>query len=275
MTCAWKELMDVLPPGLREQVRYMESDGIQEIRLRLGQVPELVFGNKSTWLKGLTTCDDLNFCINSASRYSPWATRSMECGYLTSAGGHRIGVCGEVVIKNGAMTGIRTVSSLCIRVARDFQNIGEFVASRSGSLLIIGPPGSGKTTLLRDLIRCISTSSHVGVVDERGELFPTGFNRGSRVDVMTGCTKAHGIEILLRTMGPDVIAVDEITAQEDCKALVQAWWCGVSIVATAHAGSVRDLRSRPLYKPIVDSGLFDHVFVMGRDKSWREERLYG
>jgi len=113
------------------------------------------------------------------------------------------------------------------------------------------------------------------VVDERGELFPAGFNRGARVDVLTGCTKGHGIEILLRTMGPDTIAVDEITAQEDCKAMVQAGWCGVRMLATAHAGSVRDLKARPLYKPLVDNGLFDHVFVMGRDKSWREERLYG
>jgi len=275
MKCAWKELLAVLPAGIREQLIQMECDGIQEIRLRLGQVPELVCGAQSVWLKGLVTGDDLNFCINSASRYSPWAAQSLERGYLTAQGGHRIGVCGDTVNKNGTMTGIRSVSSLCIRVARDFPNIGVFAAKRMGSILIIGPPGSGKTTLLRDLIRCISIREHVGVVDERGELFPAGFNRGARVDVLTGCTKGHGIEILLRTMGPDTIAVDEITAQEDCKAMVQAGWCGVRMLATAHAGSVRDLKARPLYKPLVDNGLFDHVFVMGRDKSWREERLYG
>ena len=142
-------------------------------------------------------------------------------------------------------------------------------------LSILGPSGCGKTTLLRDLIRQIARREHVGVVDERGELFPDGFYRGERTDVLRECPKGDGIDMLLRTMGPDTVAMDEITAQADCEALLQAGWCGVRLMATAHAGSLRDLETRPLYRPILNSGLFDRVIVLSRDKTWQEERLIG
>lgn len=113
------------------------------------------------------------------------------------------------------------------------------------------------------------------MVDERGELFPgcSDFDRGSRLDVLCGCSKQEGIEILLRTMGPDCIAVDEITAAQDCEALLQAGWCGVRLIATAHAASVRELKQRPLYRPLVEQRLFDQIIVLGRDKTWHLERM--
>ena len=145
-----------------------------------------------------------------------------------------------------------------------------------GALLILGPPGAGKTTLLRDIIRHRSNGGKiVSVVDERGELFPCGnlFDPGTRTDVLTGCSKAQGVDIALRTMSPKCIAVDEITAQEDCQALVSALWCGVDLLATAHAANCNDLQSRPIYRPLIQTGLFKQVIVLSRDKSWHLERM--
>ena len=154
------------------------------------------------------------------------------------------------------------------------------LAPNSGSLLILGRPGSGKTTLLRDIIRIRSNSGQgsVAVVDERGELFPyfqgkPCFSLGCRTDILSGCPKSQGIDLLLRTMGPATIALDEITAQEDCNGLLQALWCGVDLIATAHAGSVREFMKRTIYKPLVDSRIFSTVLVMQADKTWREERI--
>ena len=273
MICAWQELLGVLPPWLRPEVDKFGKTEAQEIRLRLGHVTEIVAWPESIWLKGLIRKEDLTFCMNAASRYSPWSAQTSGQGYLTAPGGHRIGICGEAVMKDGRMDTVRRITSLCIRVARDFPDIGEEASFLPGSILIIGPPGCGKTTLLRDLVRCLSTRQFVSVVDERGELFPELFIRGTRLDVLQGCPKQTGIEIVLRTMGPDCIAVDEITEQADCDALLRAGWCGVRLIATAHAGSLRELMMRPLYQPLLRSGIFDHILVMSRDKSWKEECL--
>ena len=172
------------------------------------------------------------------------------------------------------MHGIQTVRSLCIRVARDFPGIAQQYSLKTGSILIIGPPGSGKTTLLRDLIRQTSQRETVAVLDERCELFPESFFSGCKsLDVLSGCPKTIGIDILLRTMGPETIAVDEITAHEDCAAILKAGWCGVRLMATAHAANLSDLRSRALYKPLLSEKLFEYILVINRDKTIREERM--
>ncbi len=273
MICAWQELLCVLPGWIAEQVDKAGRETAQEIRLRLDAPPELVCGRESRWLQGLVRKDDFNFCINTASRYSPWSAQSTAQGYLTAPGGHRIGVCGDAIIKDGQMTGVRRITSLCIRIARDFPGIGREIASRKGSILLIGPPGSGKTTLLRDLVRQLSATAFVSVVDERGELFPEHFDLGTRVDVRNNCRKKEGIDRVRGTMGPEAFAVDEITAAADCEALLRAGWCGVRLVATAHAGSRRDLVCRPLYRPLLENGVFDNLIVLNRDKRIREERL--
>ncbi|MBR4290365.1 MAG: Flp pilus assembly complex ATPase component TadA [Oscillospiraceae bacterium] len=274
MTCAWKELLSILPPWLAQEVDKHKTDILQELRLRLNQPPQLILKSSTLWLHRKVTVDDLNFCINTASRYSPWAAQSAAQGYITAPGGHRIGLCGNTVLQNNQMTGIRTVRSICIRIARDFPGLAEKFNSYRGSILIIGPPGSGKTTLLRDLIRQLSERETVSVVDERCELFPEGyFLQGKSLDILSGCPKPAGIDVLLRTMGPEIIAVDEITAQEDCNALLQAGWCGVRLLATAHAATITDLHSRPIYKPLIANKLFDSVLILRRDKTIHEERM--
>lgn len=270
MKCAWKELLAILPPRLRREIK---DEGIWEIRLRLGRPAELVGGLGSRWLEDLVIRDELNFVINTASRYSPWAAQTVAQGYITAPGGHRIGLGGEVAVNQGQVMGIREPDSLCIRVARDVTGIGREFTRLKGSVLILGPPGAGKTTLLRDLCREFSLREAVAVVDERGEIFPGGFDRGRALDVLSLCPKPEGVEMALRTMSPAVIAVDEITREEDARALVRAGWCGVRLVATAHAARLDDLKQRPVYRTLMDNHLFDHILICHRDKSRHTERM--
>lgn len=275
MNCAWKELMSILPLWCRTDVDQLGQDTLQELRLRLGFVPELIRCNGNIRLKRAITSEDLSYIVNTASRYSPWTAATSAQGYITAPGGHRIGICGQAVVQDGKMTGFRQVRSLCIRVARDFPGIAKELQYFKGSLLMIGPPGSGKTTLLRDLIRLKSDTGKgsIGVVDERGELFPQGYSTGFRTDVLTGCSKKQGIDRLLRVMNPDTIAMDEITSEDDCASLMKAGWCGVNLLATAHASSRTDLLARNIYAPLVRSGIFDTLVILQRDKSFKAERM--
>ena len=274
MMCAWKELLGILPPWLREQTDRMAGDRLQELRLRLSQAPELVCRDGNLTLPGKVSQEDLSFVINTASRYSPWAAQTVADGYITAPGGHRIGICGEAVTDQGSIKGIRTVRSVCIRVARDFPGVSKGIPNQ-GSVLILGPPGAGKTTLLRDLIRQRSESEplSIAVVDERCEVFPPHFLQGKRVDVLSGCSKVEGIPMVLRAMGSGAVAVDEITDAQDAFALGQAYGCGVEILATAHGACMEDLWNKPEYRTLMERNIFHWVVILQRDKSWRTERI--
>ena len=271
MNCAWKELLGILPQKFRQQVDELGKDGMQELRLRLDGPGEVRLRDRSLWLRETVHQADLDFCINAASRYSPWNAGSAAQGYLTAPGGHRIGICGEAVVREGEIKGIRQVRSLYIRVARDFPGIAAQAANLKGNILIIGAPGWGKTTLLRDLIRQISRKETVAVVDERGELFPVGVPRGMRTDILTGCPKAQSLTMLLRAMGPQVLAMDEIATEEDCMALGQAAGCGVRLLATAHGGSMEDFKRRKIYPQLVE--IFQNVLILRLDQSYGTERM--
>ena len=279
MRCAWQAYLNILPVWLRPKVDGLMRDSLQEVRLRLNRPVECVTGLESTWIDSVIKEEDVAFVVNTASRYSPWTINEIAKGYITAPGGHRIGLCGDAVGEGGKF-GVRALTSLCIRVARDYPGISRDLSKLKGSLLIIGRPGSGKTTLLRDLIRQKSdyVGDHVSVVDERCELFPRWqstfcFPPGKRTDVLSNCKKTIAIELVLRTMSPQLIAVDEITSEEDCEALSHAAWCGVSLIATAHADSIEDLYKRKAYNKLLRDGTFTHFVVMHHDQSWTLERV--
>ncbi len=273
MDAFWQSFLNVLPPWMRESVDRLGRQGLRQLRLRLGTEPRLEFQRGLWQLPQKVTQEDLDFCVNAASNYSPWSVASARQGYLTLSGGHRMGLCGEAVVKDGAVTGFRHVSSLCLRAARDLSGIAPEDCGKLGSTLILGAPGWGKTTLLRDLCRRLAGEFSVAVVDERGELFPEGFSRGPGLDVLTLCGKETGMEMVLRTMAPDYIGLDEITAEADVRALIRAAGCGVRLLATAHAASLEDLYSRPCYRTLAQSGIFQTVLLLSEDKTFHRERM--
>ena len=273
MECDWGSFLGILPAGLRERVDETGRLDLRELRLREGQAPWLVFDERTWALPGKVAQKELQYCLNAATAYSPWASDSLSSGYLTLQGGHRMGVCGETILKAGKITGYGSLSSVCIRLARDIPCKLGTDSKNWGSTLILGPPGWGKTTLLRCLSRALSRQNQVAVVDERQELFPPGFSRGPGLDVLSGCPKALGIPMVLRTMGPEYIALDEITAKEDTQAITLAVGCGVKLLAKAHALSREDLLRRPVYRGLVDLGAFETLLILHKDKSFHLERM--
>ena len=262
MMCAWQELLNVLPTWMRERTDSLGRGRLQELRLRLDRPPELIIGTERRSLDKPATQSDLTFVINAASKYSPWAAETVSKGFLTVTGGHRIGICGEAVGQGSAFKGLRDFHSLCIRIAADHKGIAGVLRSLQGNILIIGPPGSGKTTLLRDLIRELSKKENVGVIDQRWEIFPAGFDPGIRTDILFGCDKAKAADMLLRTMAPDTIAMDEITEMRDLEAIRQASYCGVKLLATVHAENREGLIRRPLYRELLALEVFSRFVTV-------------
>lgn len=278
MKCAWDALIRIIPVWMRDAVDKQGKEQLQELRLRVNKPPLLILNNKSVTMNRSVSKEDLRFCINIVTNYSPWSVSTGNSGYYTAPGGHRIGVCGTVTISDGQPYVIQNITSLCIRVSRDFPGLTSEISNLKGSVLIIGSPGWGKTTFLRDFSRQLSNRNCVVVIDEKQEVFPQYngeycFETGRNTDVIYGCDKEFGVNLALRNLNPNVIVVDEITAKKDCDALLHAGWCGVDLVATAHAGSRYDLFSRAVYRPIIESGIFRYLVILRPDKSWYWERI--
>ena len=134
MNCAWQAYINLLPLRIRNDVDKLGRKTLQELRLRLNLPPELITANGTIWLDGKTTRDDLSFCINAASRYSPWNAHTSTQGYITAPGGHRLGICGRVTMGHDGIKSIVEPTSICIRVARDIPGIAEKASGISGSL---------------------------------------------------------------------------------------------------------------------------------------------
>lgn len=277
----------LLPGGLRETFEALtktEKAEAEEFRLRAGLYPSIVLpsgekrlGEAAVSPKNLA--DVLEIATDSSLHT---AIDSIRNGFVTGNGGHRIGICGTAITKKGEIEGFRSVSSLALRISKEIKDCGRLAAHSISqertfsSSLIISPPGGGKTTILRDIVRLLSNRGfRVAIADERGEIAAMRggvpqMDIGIRTDVMSLCPRDEAVMLLLRAMNPEIIAMDEITAPRDAKALASAANCGVGLLATAHAKDISELRRRSLYKELISEGIFQKAVVIERKDGERK-----
>lgn len=262
--------------------RVAEQERIEELRLRCGEAPSVRIGGAERPLSlAPVTADELRETVSRAARYSVHSyAESMRQGFLPLEGGHRLGLCGTAVAENGSVTGVRRISSLNLRVARQIDALDDIIAPYIGegapfSLLVLAPPGCGKTTLVREWVRLVSDAGHTtAVADERGEIAGLAegvpqFRIGRCTDILEGCTKKQAALMLLKTMSPALVAMDEITSPEDIEAVA---------LAAAHAAGPSDLRRRPLYRRLLSLGVFERVLTIEQKdgkRSYRMEKTEG
>ncbi|WP_230632988.1 stage III sporulation protein AA [Paenibacillus athensensis] len=395
-------LAPILPPSLKKLLLALPEDvqaGLEEIRIREERPLEIGFGGAGfafvtpqgdlaadagqAYRPGREECRALLELLTNHSVYT--FEEELRRGYITIAGGHRVGLAGRTVLEHGGVKLIRDVGSFNIRLARELPGAARPVlphlmdpAARSvHHTLIIAPPQAGKTTLLRDLVRLISRGEwpqppaaagfaggldgawraggaggvaaiasqaagaeaaaerrsgvrldgdaggggygavasglsadgavrvavasglsarvpaapaapfagdsgvlpgwparKVAVVDERSELAACvkgvpRFDLGPRTDVMDGCPKAEGMMMMIRSLSPDVLAVDEIGRREDAAAVQEAAHAGIRVIATAHGADAADIGRRPALRELLDEALFTRLVVLERRREGR------
>lgn len=302
------EILPLFPLRIRELLAAADIDfaALREIRLRVNQPLMLrsgARGEKCLYQKTsdpasetpyLVTPQDVRDTMELISRHSLYAfEEDVKRGFLTVPGGHRIGIAGRVVMDGGRVAALRNISFLNIRVSHQVPGCAEaFLPFICGHYegeetfdichtLILSGPGGGKTTLLRDIVRLLSyAGKNVSVIDERSEIagcyqgVPEN-DLGPRTDVLDGCPKSVGCRMALRSLAPDVLAVDEPGGREDFEALAEVMACGCRIIATMHANGIEDLQAKSFYRELWERKTFERFLVrdpavpVGKKKAWR------
>ena len=295
----YEQAAELLPARWQQAARrvpdYRKAQA-EEFRLRAGRPMTLVTTEGELFVsdelpRQSVTQSDLEQLCDTVTGYSRYAaSESMGKGYLVGRGGFRVGLCGTVVLRDGVGVNLRDISSASVRISRQAAGLCRDMTQllpegeSFQSTLIAAPPGAGKTTLLREMVAVLSNGSderaplRVGVVDERGEL--AGMYRGVpqldvgfHTDVLDGCPKALGIPMLMRSANPQVIAVDEITAEEDLAAMAAAANCGVALLATIHALDGEELRRKPLYPVLATSQVFRRLITISVEAGQRRYQV--
>lgn len=254
---------------------YFKNKTIEEIRLRVNKPVCIKTGNTIEFLDIISKAEDLEFLLRSISDYSLYAfNEELTNGYITIPGGHRVGICGQVVSENKKIIRIKNFCSVNFRIAT--QHIGisngiiHYLFDEKGNVLnslIMSPPGRGKTSLLRDVIRNISDKGfQISLIDERSEVaacyrgIPQN-DVGKCTDVFDMAPKSEGMIMALRTMAPGVIAVDEINADSDMDAVKEVYGCGVALICTMHSDTPK-LNNHCKH-------MFNRIVFIGTDRKYR------
>lgn len=287
-----REILQILPSRLTKPIISCKG-AISDIRLKKGSPLLVTVDGEKEFLSpngAFTTPekavfvydDDVLEVFSAACRHSVYAyEEEIRNCFITMSGGHRVGIAGTCVLKNGIVASVKEISGLNIRVCREVIGCAEGIVpsilskGRVKNTMIISPPGYGKTTILRDIARILSLKKiNVCVIDERAEICAmhngiSAYNLGYCVDVLNCFPKAEGVLRAIRTLAPDVIIMDEIASEKEMESIKSGLNSGVAFIVSAHAESKEDLDKRGIYYGFVQK----LITLTGVGKPWEVSDL--
>ncbi|HIV39200.1 MAG TPA: stage III sporulation protein AA [Candidatus Blautia stercorigallinarum] len=302
-----EEIAKLFPAHIRQALlaAHFDMDQVYEIRLRVNAPLIVIYQGQEYFLTRegefsreesqgcFVRAEDLKETMEYVSSYSMYAfEEEIRQGFITIQGGHRVGIAGKTVLEGDRIKSVKYISYINLRLSHQIKGCASPILPyiiKNGRIchtLIISPPRCGKTTLLRDLIRQVSSGSSympgvsVGVVDERSEIggsyqgIPQN-DLGIRTDVLDCCPKAEGMMMLIRSMSPEVVAVDELGDYEDIHAIESVIHCGCKLFATVHGSSIEDIKRKPLMQRLVRERIFERYIVLHhQDRAGRVKAIF-
>lgn len=256
-------LSKLLPLRLYNEIAAKcDTDKLTEIRLRHGKSLSYASDGIYVNVSDVVVDDsDIAYVLSTATKSSLYAyDSSILEGYVSYDGGIRIGVSGEGVLKNGNLSAIKNINSLCIRIPHfvSFEDSRiERLTNDFDNTLILSKPGMGKTTLLRYMIKRLSDKgNNVLVLDERGEISgasrgKAGIDLGQRTDIALCIPKIKAYSSQVRSMRPDIIASDEVFGEKEAECIEDCVRCGVKVIATLHSTGINLLKSVKIYDELL------------------------
>lgn len=290
-----KEILEILPREIKNQLNAFNFKNIQEIRIRAEKPIIVKEGSNEVITNYVATLEDISSIVKRMSSYSIYAyDDEIKQGYITIKGGHRVGICGKCVLDGEKVKTIKYPASLNIRICREVEGCSNKIlpyvlkSSMVENTIIISPPNCGKTTLLRDIAKNLSNGIKrlnlrgvkVCVIDERSEIASCvngvpQLNIGLRTDVLDSCPKSQGIMMAIRSMSPEVIVCDEIGSREDIESIIKAMNSGVKLITTVHGYDVEDIYEREVFKEAIENKVFQKAIVLsGRKGVGTVEYIY-
>ncbi len=290
------EILNYLSSNIQASLMTIMSkknlDKLEEIRLRTNKNIILKFLDDEAILNYITTQKDILETLEKITESSIYTYENqISNGFITLKKGHRVGIVGNGVINDGKIVNISYISGMNIRIAKEIKGCSNFILrnlyqnEEFQNTLILGAPGTGKTTLLRDIIRQVSNGNlyskglNVGVVDERNEIAAMykgaeQTDLGLRTDVISNIPKTLGIKLLIRSMSPQVIAVDEIGGENDSKMINYAMCSGAKGLFTAHGSSITDITQNNEIRQLIENKIIERIIILNPKIKEKASNIY-